>query len=59
MVAAGMIPQIGFFSGIIEQLNGSSIVFLAFAMGETASPNRSVGECKGGMKSPKAKSLRK
>jgi hypothetical protein len=31
-----------------EQFNGSSIIFLAFAMGETASPESSAGECGGG-----------
>jgi hypothetical protein len=38
-----------------EQLNGSPVVFLAFAMGETASPEYNGGECGGGMTSPKAK----
>jgi hypothetical protein len=39
----------------LEQLNGSPVVFLAFALGETASPERSIGECEGGKTSPKAK----
>ena len=34
-----------------------SVVFLAFALGETASPERSVGESGGGKISPRAKAL--
>jgi hypothetical protein len=40
-----------------ELFNGSPVVFLAFAMGKTASPERSAGECGGGKTSPKAKAL--
>ncbi len=41
----------------MERLNGSPVVFLSFAPGETASPERSVGECGGGKISPGAKAL--
>ena len=41
----------------MERLNGSPVVFLAFALGETASPERSIGECGGGKISPGAKAL--
>ena len=39
----------------MEQLNGSPVVFLAFALGETASPECNEGECGGGKISPGAK----
>ncbi len=39
----------------MERFNGSPVVFLAFAMGETASPECNGGECGGGMTSPMAK----
>ena len=41
----------------MERLNGSPVVLLAFALGETASPERSTGECGGDKTSPKAKAL--
>ena len=41
----------------MERLNGSPLVFLAFALGETASPERSIGECGGGKISPEAKAI--
>jgi len=43
---------VGYF---FEQVNGSPAVFLAFAMGETSSPERSGGECRGGKTSPMSK----
>jgi hypothetical protein len=39
----------------LERPNGSPVVFLAFGSGETASPERSGGECGGGKISPRAK----
>ena|GEM_PF-5491385 len=39
----------------MERLNKSPVLFLAFVPGETASPERSVGECGGGKISPRAK----
>ena len=39
----------------LERFNGSPVIFLVFALGETASPERSIGECGGGKISPKAK----
>jgi hypothetical protein len=41
----------------LERLNEAPVVFLAFGMGETALPERSVGECGGGKISPGAKAL--
>jgi hypothetical protein len=41
----------------LERLNGSPVVFLAFALGETASPECNGGECGGGNISPRAKAL--
>jgi hypothetical protein len=43
----------------LNRLTEAPAVFLAFAMGETASPERSIGECGGGKTSPQGKSLRK
>ncbi len=41
----------------LNSLTEAPVIFLAFAMGETASPERSAGECGGGKTSPKAKAL--
>ena len=41
----------------LNSLTKASIVFLAFALGETASPERSIGECEGGKISLRAKAL--
>ncbi len=41
----------------MERLNGSPVVFLAFALGETASPECNEGECGGGKISPRTKAL--
>ncbi len=38
-------------------LTEAPVVFLAFALGETAEPECNGGECGGGMTSPKAKAL--
>jgi hypothetical protein len=40
-----------------EQLNESSVVFLALLLGETASPECNGGECRGSKTSPRAKAL--
>jgi hypothetical protein len=39
----------------LNDLTEVPVIFLAFAMGETASPERSIGECGGGKTSPKAR----
>ena len=41
----------------LNGLTEAPVVFLAFAVGETASPERSAGECRGGRTSPRAKAL--
>ena len=41
----------------MERPNGSPVVFLAFALGETAAPECNGGECGGGKISPRAKAL--
>jgi len=41
----------------LNSLTEAPVIFLAFAVGETASPERSIGECGGGKTSPKAKAL--
>jgi len=41
----------------LNSLTEAPVVFLAFAVGETASPERSAGECRGGRTSPRAKAL--
>jgi hypothetical protein len=41
----------------LERLNGSPVVFLAFVLRETASPECNGGECRGGRNPPRAKAL--
>jgi len=43
----------------LNSLTEAPVVFPAFAVGETASPERSAGECRGGSTSPMSKALRK